>query len=86
MAPLSRIQATAADVSRPPEKAMPTRSPTGSDVKTLLTGGEATATPRSFCAVRIGPIGPSPEGQDGRRPLKLATDTSAPAPAMASST
>ena len=38
MAPFARIQATATDVSRPPEKAMPTRSPTGSDVKTLLTG------------------------------------------------
>src|SRR5688500_16054983 len=37
-APFSRIQATATEVSRPPEKAMPTRSPTGSDVRTLLTG------------------------------------------------
>ena len=35
--PCSRIQATAADVSRPPEKAMPTRSPTGSDVEHLAT-------------------------------------------------
>src|SRR6476659_1236107 len=34
-APFSRIQATATEVSRPPEKAMPTRSPTGSDVRTL---------------------------------------------------
>ena len=41
-APCSRIQATAADVSSPPEKAMPTRSPTGSDVRTLRHGGEAT--------------------------------------------
>jgi hypothetical protein len=32
---LARIQATAADVSRPPEKAIPTRSPMGSDVRTL---------------------------------------------------
>ena len=31
IAPLARIQATAADVSSPPEKAMPMRSPTGSD-------------------------------------------------------
>lgn len=38
MAPLSRIQATATEVSRPPEKAIPTRSPTGRDVKTLDTG------------------------------------------------
>src|SRR5215207_9436550 len=36
-APLSRIQATATEVSRPPEKAMPTRSPTGRDVSTLDT-------------------------------------------------
>ena len=35
IAPLSRIQATATEVSRPPEKAMPTRSPTGREVKTL---------------------------------------------------
>src|SRR6476620_7680689 len=34
-APFSRIQATATEVSRPPEKAMPTRSPTGSEVRTL---------------------------------------------------
>src|SRR3954468_11159223 len=36
--PLSRIQATATEVSRPPEKAMPMRSPFGMEVKTLLTG------------------------------------------------
>ena len=35
MAPLSRIQATATEVSRPPENAMPTRSPRGSVVRTL---------------------------------------------------
>ena len=35
MAPFSRIHATATEVSRPPEKAMPTRSPTGRDCKTL---------------------------------------------------
>src|SRR3954452_22931244 len=38
MAPLSRIQATATEVSSPPEKAMPTRSPLGSEVRTLLIG------------------------------------------------
>ena len=37
MAPLARIQATATEVSRPPEKAMPTRWPTGREVRTLLT-------------------------------------------------
>src|SRR6476660_3496872 len=36
-APFSRIHATATEVSRPPEKAMPTRSPTGRDVRTLDT-------------------------------------------------
>src|SRR5258705_2279361 len=35
MAPLSRIQATATEVSRPPENAIPTRSPEGSWVSTL---------------------------------------------------
>src|SRR6478735_9275021 len=37
IAPFSRIQATATDVSKPPENAMPTRLPTGRDVRTLLT-------------------------------------------------
>ena len=36
--PFSRIQATATDVSSPPEKAMPMRSPTGSDWRTRLIG------------------------------------------------
>src|SRR3954451_9720114 len=36
-APLSRIHATATEVSRPPEKAIPTRSPTGREVSTLDT-------------------------------------------------
>jgi hypothetical protein len=35
MAPLARIQATATDVSRPPEKAIPTRWPIGSEARTL---------------------------------------------------
>jgi acyl-CoA thioester hydrolase len=39
MAPFSRIQATAADVSSPPENAMPTRSATGNDVRTVLMAG-----------------------------------------------
>src|SRR5580693_5346179 len=34
-APFSRIHATATEVSRPPEKAMPTRSPTGRELSTL---------------------------------------------------
>ena len=38
MPPFSRIQATATAVSRPPEKAMPMRSPTGSDWRTRVTG------------------------------------------------
>src|SRR6478609_5312565 len=36
-APFSRIHATATDVSSPPEKAMPTRSPTGREESTLVT-------------------------------------------------
>src|SRR3954451_22959956 len=43
-APFSRIQATATEVSRPPEKAMPTRSPTGSELRTLDTRPE----PRTY--------------------------------------
>src|ERR1700761_8346633 len=35
-APLSRIHATATEVSRPPEKAIPTRSPTGREASTLV--------------------------------------------------
>src|SRR5699024_604300 len=35
IAPWCRIQATATEVSRPPENAIPTRSPTGSEVTTL---------------------------------------------------
>jgi hypothetical protein len=35
MPPRSRIQATAAEVSRPPEKAMPIRSPAGMRLSTL---------------------------------------------------
>ena len=34
-APFSRIHATATDVSKPPENAMPTFSPTGNDARTL---------------------------------------------------
>ena len=34
-APRSRIHATAAEVSSPPENAMPTRSPLGNEVKTF---------------------------------------------------
>src|SRR3954454_11137923 len=37
LAPVSRIQACAAQQSRPPENAMPTRWPTGREVRTLLT-------------------------------------------------
>src|SRR5580658_6562331 len=36
-APFARIHATATEVSRPPEKAIPTRSPTGREVRTLDT-------------------------------------------------
>src|SRR3954469_9011102 len=42
IAPLARIHATATDVSRPPEKAIPTRSPTGKEVSTLDTGKVCT--------------------------------------------
>ena len=59
-APFSRIHATATEVSRPPEKAMPTRSPTGREVRTLDTMQDYTETlhthkrlgGQSFCARR----------------------------------
>src|SRR5580693_4451844 len=35
-APFARIHATATEVSRPPEKAIPTRSPTGREASTLV--------------------------------------------------
>ena len=38
IAPLARIHATATDVSSPPEKAIPTFSPTGSDASTFDMG------------------------------------------------
>ena len=41
-APFSRIHATATVVSSPPEKAIPTRSPTGSEVRTRVTGRSVT--------------------------------------------
>src|SRR6188768_3715152 len=44
MAPFSRIHATATEVSSPPEKAMPTRSPAGRDVRTLDTMQDYTGS------------------------------------------
>src|SRR6478672_4476300 len=52
-APLSRIHATATEVSRPPEKAIPTRSPTGRDVRTLDTVGQPTGR---LSGARTGPL------------------------------
>ena len=63
MAPFSRIQATATEVSRPPEKAMPTRSPTGREVRTLLTVVPSFVRLRGGVGVvvgqRRGSVGPS---------------------------
>src|SRR5690242_6592532 len=56
-APFSRIHATATEVSRPPEKAMPTRSPTGRDVRTLDTAGQPTAPPGGVVPVPTGWLG-----------------------------
>jgi hypothetical protein len=42
IAPFSRIQATATDVSSPPEKAIPTFSPTGRDASTFDMGPTLT--------------------------------------------
>src|SRR6478752_1345019 len=63
IAPFSRIQATATEVSRPPEKAMPTRSPTGRDWRTLdmpssLSSGLRTHPSR----------GPPPSRPDDQQP------------------
>src|SRR3984957_7592709 len=50
-APFSRIHATATDVSRPPEKAIPTRSPTGREASTLVMD-EIICTPLHDHATR----------------------------------
>ncbi|GAA1693534.1 hypothetical protein GCM10009792_12030 [Microcella alkalica] len=63
MAPLSRIHATATEVSRPPENAMPTRSPTGRDVKTLDTIPESIGG-----RARPGDAGRRDEAADGAGP------------------
>ena len=62
MAPFSRIHATATDVSSPPEKASPTRSPTGSSISTRAAGHRSSssgldrlARPRSVLARRAPP-------------------------------
>src|SRR5699024_8469839 len=55
----SRIHATATEVSRPPEKAMPTRSPTGREVSTLDT--RPSVGPRPCDGVP----GPSPGAKGG---------------------
>src|SRR5215204_3890214 len=60
-APLSRIQATATDVSRPPEKAMPTRSPLGRVVRTL----DNSVVPFGKCSELLG---------EGLAPGRVATD------------
>src|SRR6478752_5124562 len=71
-APFSRIHATATEVSRPPENAIPTFCPLGSDSRTLDTRWEP------ICAGRAAPMaadGGSPEpvrrlaGVSGRPPL-----------------
>ena len=58
IAPFSRIHATATVVSRPPENAIPTRSPTGSDVRTCDTrrpGYRTFATARASSSTEKAP-------------------------------
>src|SRR5512139_2034727 len=50
MAPLWRIQWSAALVSSPPEKAMPTFSPTGTVCRMLAKGAPRESGPRSYPA------------------------------------
>src|SRR3954471_22101734 len=69
-APLSRIHATATEVSSPPEKAMPTRSPTGREVRTLDTDQVCIAM---HDHAKVG--GRSAEGdgaEQGRGPVRVA--------------
>src|SRR3954471_8716852 len=69
-APLSRIHATATEVSSPPEKAMPTRSPTGREVRTLDTDQVCIAMhdhAKPGSAERH-------DGQQGRGPVGVAVD------------
>ena len=53
IAPCSRIHASAQHVSSPPEKAMPTRSPTGSAARITFGAAEATLTQLPRAGARI---------------------------------
>src|SRR4051794_16476626 len=66
-APLPRIHATATEVSRPPEKAIPTRSPTGRKVSTLDTGKSMHDSAWS-CMAGSGVAGCGRRPWDGRVP------------------
>src|SRR5512139_3713286 len=61
MAPLARIQCTATLVSRPPENAIPTRSPAGSDW-------------RMFATMEAAPKKCGHYGKDGRRQRVVIDD------------
>ena len=78
MAPFSRIQATAQQVSRPPEKARPTFSPTGRELSTLATGPQgsqrlAGALPAAPAVPRCPRPGATPRGYP-RRAMATAVD------------
>src|SRR3954454_9065569 len=63
-APLSRIHATATEVSRPPEKAIPTRSPTGREARTLDTA-EVCMTPHDHASADLRPAPGRHRDRDG---------------------
>ena len=75
MAPFWRIQSSAAEVSRPPEKAMPTFWPAGSDWRMVWDMGWRRAVPRRS-KVRVnreaGYCPTFPAAAAGRRAAKAA--------------
>src|SRR3546814_6645407 len=97
-APLSRIQATATEVSRPPEKAIPTRSPAGNEVRTLDKATIictplhvytiASALPRGSSRGRVAPMAPEtcPQCPTPRESADFAFCTNCGAPFAAGGT
>src|SRR5690242_6422982 len=71
-APFSRIQATATEVSRPPENAMPTFCPWGRDSRTFDTRWEP------ICAWLSGCPGGIPDRQPGQGPAHVEAGAAVP--------
>src|SRR5690348_1810723 len=72
-APFSRIHATATEVSRPPEKAMPTRSPTGREVSTLDMAAIICTSLHDHATPPANYPSPAPGEPPGPRPVHHTT-------------